>query len=70
MPAYSIELMARPVSIPPGSGVINFEPEQFADKAEAVERAKALYKAHEAEAIGWRVRDSVGKLIGIGLFGA
>jgi hypothetical protein len=71
MPEYTIELLIRPFSGPSsGSGVINREVTQFADKGEAVQRAKDLYKAHEARAIGWRVLNSVGKLVGIGLFSA
>ena len=70
MSQYTIELLVRPFSGPWGSGVINREVAQFADKAEAVQRAKDLYKAHEARAIGWRVLNSVGKLVGIGLLSA
>jgi hypothetical protein len=70
MSEYTIELLTRPFSGPsPGSGIINREVAEFADKGEAVQRAKDLYKAHEARAIGWRVLNSVGKLVGIGLDG-
>ena len=70
MPEYTIELMIRPFSGPWGSGVLNREVAQFADKVEAAQRAKDLYKAHEARAIGWRVLNSVGTLIDIRLGGA
>jgi hypothetical protein len=71
MPDYTIELLIRPFSGPStGSGVLNREVAQFADKVEAVQRAKELYKAHEARAIGWKVLNSDGKLVGIGLNGA
>jgi hypothetical protein len=70
MSEYTIELLIRPFSGPsPGSGIINREVAEFADKVEAVQRAKDLYKAHEARAIGWQVLNSVGKLVGIGLDG-
>jgi hypothetical protein len=71
MPEYTIELMARPFSGPMrGSGVFNREVVQFADKGEAVQRAKELYKANESHAIGWKVWNPAGKLVGIELFGA
>ena len=71
MPDYTIELLIRPFSGPsPESGVFKREVAQFGDKAEAVQRARELYKAHEARAIGWQVLNSVGKLVGIGLNGA
>jgi hypothetical protein len=71
MPEYTIELLNRPFSGPHvGSGVFSREVAQFADTVEAVQRAKDLYEAHEARAIGWRVRNSVGKLVGIRLFDA
>jgi len=71
MSEYTIELLVRPFSGPSwGSGVFNREVAQFANKSEAVQRAKDLYKAHEARAIGWRVLNSVGRLVGIGLLSA
>jgi hypothetical protein len=70
MPEYTIEILTRPFSGPWEGGVINCEVAQFADKVEAVQRAKELYKAHENRAMGWRVLNSVGKLIGIGIFSA
>jgi len=71
MSEYTIELLIRPFSGPhTGSGVFTREVAQFANKVEAVQRAKDLYKAHEARAMGWRVLDPVGKLVGIGLFSA
>jgi hypothetical protein len=70
MPEYTIELMVRPFcGAPVGSGVFNREVVQFADKGEAVQRAKDLYKANEARAIGWKVLNSGGKPVGIELFG-
>jgi hypothetical protein len=72
MPQYTIELLNRPIYKAGGIGFTftNCEVAQFADKVEAAQRAKELYKTHEIRAIGWRVLDSVGKLVGIGLSGA
>jgi hypothetical protein len=70
MPEYTIDLMNRPFSGPWGSGYTRCEVAQFADKAEAIHRAKELYKAHENRAIGWKVLNSVGKLVGIGILSA
>jgi hypothetical protein len=73
MPGYTIELLDRPTYKPGGTGFTGFthrEVAQFADKVEAVQRAKELYKAHGNRAIGWRVLNSIGKIVGIGLAGA
>ena len=72
MSQYTIELLNRPF-LPAGGLGFTFtscEVAQFADKVEAVQRAKGLYKAHESRALGWRVLDLVGKMVGIGLAGA
>jgi hypothetical protein len=69
MPQYTIELLNRPTYKAGGIGFTftNCEVAQFADKTEAVQRAKELHKTHENRAIGWRVLNSIGKIIGIGL---
>jgi len=70
MPEYTIELMVRPPLSGRtwGSGVFNREVAQFADKGESVQRAQELYKANENHAIGWKVLNSGGKLVDIGMF--
>ena len=69
MPQYTIELLNRPTYTADGTGFkfTNCEVAQFADKAEAVQRANELRKFYEERAIGWRVLDSIGKIVGIGL---
>ena len=70
MTEYTIELLNRPFYGQWGTGYTTCEVAQFADNAEAIHRAKEIYKAHESRAIGWKVSNSCGKLVGIGLLGA
>ena len=69
MSQYTIELLNRPFLPVGGLGFTftSYEVAQFADKGEAVRRAKELHKSNEDRALGWRVLDSTRTILGIGL---
>jgi hypothetical protein len=63
MPRYTIFLLAKSDLTQQVIGIVAREERHFSSEAQAIQRAREMYRSHQSSAVGFRVYDDAGDSI-------